>query len=189
MAHEAERRTTPPTTEPEYLTEQELYEVSPETAPAEIEAEVEQEMEEQENKFGSEAEWTARDVVELVDAMGGTGHHGEGALGRLLARFVLRQNVKAVLFYTRAIVKRMTRNPVLKRKLQLALRRGPRAANRLIAPAVIGSIPRAFRPGCPRLVSLVVRMSFRQIARNAGLRQSEIDIAEIEKESQEGFGG
>jgi hypothetical protein len=187
MAHEAERRVAPTTAEQEGLTDQELYEVSPETSPGEIEAEVEQEIEEEESKFGGSSEWIARDVVELLETMGASGHHGEGGpAGRLLARFVLRQSVKAVLFYTRAVVKRMMRNPNLKRKLQLALRRGPRSVSRLVAPAVLGAIPRAFRQACPKLVGFVIRMSFRQIARNAGLRQSEIDIAEIEKELPEG---
>lgn len=188
MAHESEHRAGH-AAEHEALTEHELYEVIPEASPGEIENEVEQEIEEEESKFGGSAEWIARDVVEVIEAIGATGRHGEGgAAGRLLARFVLRQNVKAVLFYTRAVAKRMSRNPMLKRKLQLALRRGPRAVSRLVGPAVIGAMPRAFRQACPKLVGFVIRMSFRQIARNAGLRQSEIDMAEIEKEAPEGHG-
>jgi hypothetical protein len=168
------------TFEHEALTEQEVRELTPEMSHGEVETEVEQELE-KESETEHSTEWLARELLEHIEAHA-FGHEGSHK-GGMLARFVLRQNLRAVLLYTKAIVRRMARNPQMKRKLMAASRRGPKAVTRLVGIAVLGALPRPFRRASRRLVALSIRACFRHIARHAGLSSAEIDLVEFEKET------
>lgn len=160
----------------EALTDQEMQELDPDAIQNELEAEGEGEAEASPEEIEAEA---------LEDIEAGEPGGGElSARGRgILARIVLRQTLRAVLAYTRAVVRRMVRVASLRRKLAAASRRGPRAVRALVGPVVLRAMPKPFRRISRRLVGLALRVSFRSIARNAGLASQEIDVAELESEA------
>jgi hypothetical protein len=176
MAHEAQGKTGTM----ESLSEQEMQELTPEAIQNEIEGEEEGEGEAEVEASPEEIETEALETVEITEAAEVDVSPRRRAL---LGRFIIRQSIRAVLVYTRAVVRRMQRNASLRRKLAAASRRGPRAVRALLAPVVLRAMPKPFRRSSRRLVGLVVALAFRGIARNAGLATHEIDAAEFESES------
>jgi hypothetical protein len=173
----------------ESLTEQEMQDLDLETIQEEIEAEAADEHEHAHHAH-AEAEEASQEEIEAeafenIEAgeMSGHMHELSPRARALVARFLVRQTIKAVLVYTMAVVRRMHRSSALRRKLAAASRRGPRAVRMLVGPVVLRAMPRPFRRASRRLVALVIRLSFRSIARTAGLNMHEIDTAELESES------
>jgi len=163
----------------EALTEQELQELDAESIQNEIEAELEEAAEE-------EAEADPEDIAEEATEMfeeaedRGYQHAMSPRFRGLVTRFFLRQFIKAVLIYTKAVVRRMHANTSLRKKLNAASKRGPRAVRALLAPAILRAMPRPFRRTSRRLLPLVIRLSFRYIARMSGLNALETDTADTE---------
>lgn len=164
----------------ESLSEQELSELESESIHSEIEAETDSDVEAEAEDNPDEI---AAEAYESLEAAEGTGAEGTPRFRKFMTKFLARQMIKAVLLYTRAVVKRMHRSAALRRKLLNASRRGPRAVKALVGPCVLRALPRPFRKASRRLIPLLVGLSFRFIARTAGLSAREIDVAEFESES------
>ena len=164
----------------ETLTEQEMQELDTESIQNEIEAETENEAEIESEACSEEIETEATESLEMAE---GFGHGGSQRFRGILARFFLRQMIRAVLVYTKAVVRRMHRSATLRRKLLAASRRGPRAVRALVGLAVLRAMPKPFRRASRRLLPLVIGLSFRFIARHAGLSANEADSAELESEA------
>jgi hypothetical protein len=161
------------------LTEQEIQELAPESG-HEIDADTN---DESEAEAEGNPEEVAAEAFEHIEG-GEAGEHEHSRRFRgVLARFVLRHVIKAILVYIRIAVRRMHRHATLRRKLIAATRRGPRALRALVGPVVLRTMPRPFRRAARRLVPLLVGLSFRFIARTAGLSTHEADAAECESES------
>lgn len=180
MATESQGRSGTGSSHTETLTEQELQELDAESIQNEIEAETESEDEIEAEANPQEIEDEASEAIETPDGF----RHGMSPRFRgLVARFFVRQMIRAILVYTKAVVRRMHRSATLRRKLLAASRRGPRAVRALVGLAVLRAMPKPFRRASRRLLPLVIGLSFRFIARTAGLNAHETDAAELESES------
>jgi hypothetical protein len=177
MAHEAQGKSGA-ATQAEQLTEQERRELDQESIQSEIDAEMDRESEAEEEVGQHEIEIEVLEALD-IDEIGGRGGARRGRRA-VVTRLVMRQMVRTILVYTRAVVKRMHRSASLRRKLLAASRRGPRAVRALVGLAVLRAMPRPFRQASRRLIPMVVVLSFRAIARQAGLNAQEIDAAELE---------
>jgi hypothetical protein len=162
----------------EALNEQELQDLEADSIQDDIESELDVESESDanpENIVGRVIESLDIDEdFEQEESHHGHRHHHLG----LVARHVLRNTIRAIVLFTRVVVKRMLRNAALRRKLLAATKRGPRAVRALLAPSVARAIPRPFRRATRRLLPLVIGRSFRMIARQAGLSAHDADSAE-----------
>lgn len=163
------------------LTEQEMRELDSEAIQDEIESEAEAKVEVEAEMEEESREEVEAELIDIIEA-GTTETETSPRRRRLLARIVIRQSVRAVCTYTRAVVRRMLRNAALRRKLAAASRRGPRAVRVLVGVAVLRAMPKPFRRGSRRLVGLAITMGYRNIARQAGLAPHEIDAAELKSE-------
>lgn len=160
-------------TQAEQLTKEELKDLNQKSIQKEIEEEMKIDTKAEEELEQHEIEI---DILEVLGAgRGGRRRTRSAVLGTL----VMRQLVRALLLYTRAVVNRMRRSTTLKKKLAAASRRGPRAVRALVGLAVLRAMPSPFRRASRRLVAIVIGLSFRAIARKAGLKAREIDCAEL----------
>jgi hypothetical protein len=122
-------------------------------------------------------ESVAESLESLMEGQEATGYgNGYGSYtSPSLNRYVNRQLLKTFTIIVKKLVRKITRNPRTRAKLQAATRKGPTAVARLLTPSVAKVLPSYFRWMVPIYVPSVTRVLFDPIRQQVGVKAEEVE--------------
>jgi hypothetical protein len=122
-------------------------------------------------------ESVAESLESLMEGEEATGYgNGYGSYtSPSLNRYVNRQLLKTFTIIVKKLVRKITRNPRTRAKLQAATRKGPTAVARLLTPSVAKVLPSYFRWMAPIYVPSVTLALFNPICKQVGVKAEDVE--------------